>query len=422
MHSSRSATTQPGFPQFWAGEGLSQFGAQFTNLAMPVIAVNLLHATDSQMGYLNASTTIAFLVIGLLAGGLVDRWRKRRVMIASDLFRAAAILAVPLMFWLGRPEIWHLYIIAGLIGFATVFFDVAYMSYIPVLVKDTMIGDANSKLEATAQVARLAGPGLAGILLRIVNAPVLLVVNAAGFLASAAFLSTIGDTVAPTPRSERGPLLDEIREGISFVWNTQFLRRMVMTLAISNFGSTMVFTLLPIIVLRILGISPWWYGIISSIGAVGGVIGSLFAVRFARRFGQGPTLVGTVIVSGLTMSLLPLTLLAPSSWAIPLLMATWFVMSFAAIMWNVIQVTARQRLCPRPLLGRMNASIRFVVWGIMPISALAAGWLGTVIGTVGAVWVGVAIASLSVLPILLSPYARMREFPVRPSESSRQPV
>ena len=175
----------------------------------------------------------------------------------------------------------------------------------------------------------------------------------------------------------------------------------------------MVFTLLPIIVLRVLGISPWWYGIISSIGAVGGVIGSLFAVRFARRFGQGPTLVATVIVSGLTMALLPLTLLAPSSWAIPLLMATWFVMSFAAIMWNVIQVTARQRLCPRPLLGRMNASVRFVVWGIMPVSALTAGWLGTWIGTVGAVWVGVAIASLAVLPILLSPYARMREFPVR---------
>lgn len=411
---SSSALRQPGFAQLWAGEALSQFGWQFTGLAVPVIAVNLLHASDAEMGYLNAANTIAFLAIGLVAGGLVDRWRKRRVMIVTDLIRAAVVLSVPLMFAFGQPQMWHFYFVAMALGFATVFFDIAYQSYIPVLVESDAVGDANAKLETTAQIARLGGPGLAGLLLRVVSAPVLMLVNAVGFLASAGFLSTIRDSETPVPRSKRPPLMKEIGEGISFVWQQHFLRRVTMTTALSNLGATIIFTLEPILVLRMLGVTPFWYGVIASVGAIGGLLASLVTTRLSDRIGQGQALVLAMLISGAGMALLPLAVLVPTGWAIPVLMVQSFLVAFAVIVYNVLQVTARQRLCPTPLLGRMNASIRFVVWGIMPISALLAGLLGSALGTVGAIWVGVALAAAACLPLLLSRYARMRELPTSP--------
>lgn len=409
-----SALATPGFATLWSGQALSQLGWQFTGLAVPVIAVNLLDATDSQMGYLNASSTIAFLAIGLLAGGLVDRWHKRRVMVAADLVRAAVVAAVPALFWLGSPELWHLYIVAGILGLASVFFDVAYQSYVPVLLPSSAIGDANGKLEATAQVARLAGPGLAGLLLRVVSAPMLLVVNSFGFLASAGFLATIRESERPAPRADRDPLLTEIADGIHFVWREPLLQRIVAVTALSNLGSTVVFTLEPLLVLRLLDVSPWWYGMISSLGAIGGVGGSLLATRAGARFGEGPALVAAAALSGISAMLLPLAAVMPSATVIPLLVAASMCMAAGVIVYNVIQVTARQRLCPPALLGRMNASIRFVVWGVMPLAALLAGWLGSALGTVSGMWVGAAVMAAGALPLALSPFARMRHLPTSP--------
>ncbi|NHB84657.1 MFS transporter [Tessaracoccus sp. HDW20] len=158
----RSPGLDRNFNRFWTGESLSHFAVQLGAVALPVISVELLHATEAQLGYLNAASTAAFLILGLPAGAWVDRWFKRPTMIWANLTRGAAIAMVPLLYYTDLLELWHLYLIAGVVGVATVFFDVAYQSFIPMLVGPGLISRANSRMEATAQLARLAGPRSAG--------------------------------------------------------------------------------------------------------------------------------------------------------------------------------------------------------------------------------------------------------------------
>lgn len=414
----RGLWREPGFPAFWLGQGLSQLGAQFAAIAMPIVAVTMLHATDAQMGLLHAAETAAFLLVGLPAGAWLDRMRKRRVMIAADLVRVVAVATIPLLWTAGMLEIWHLFFVGAVVGVATVFFDVGYQSFVPVLVRDEHVGPANGALEATAQTMRLGGPAVAGSLLAVLSAPLLLAANALGFLLSALSLLLVRDREEVRPKHERQHLVREIGEGLRFVARTDFLVRIVGTTALTNLGSTIAMTLSPILILRILGLDPAVYGLLLTLGALGGLAGSLLATRIARRIGEGPALsISTLVFCGSAV-LLPLSAMLPGA-AVPLLVAFEVLLGFGVLVYNIVQVTARQRICPKPLLGRMNASIRFVVWGVMPIGALVSGWLGTVLGTVPAIWIGTVVAILGALPLLLSPYARMRQLPTRPAE---QPV
>lgn len=356
----------------------------------------------------------AFLVIGLLVGGWVDRMRKRRVMLVADIVRAAAVTAVPAAYLTGHLEMWQLYLVAGVLSVATVFFDVAYQSYIPILVRTELVGPANGVLEAVSQTSRLGGPALAGGLLKVMAAPLLLLANAFGFAISALCLAFIRDREEPAPKQERLPLLVEIREGIAFVFGQPLLRRIITTTGLSNLGSTVVFTMTSILILREIGLAPELLGVVFTFGAVGGVLGSLLSTRVARRIGEGPALLGSVVVSAAGMVSVPAAALVPRPAALWLLCAGEVIFSAAVVVYNVVQVTARQKLCPQRLLGRMNASIRFVVWGIMPVAALAAGWIGTAIGALATIWLGVAIQALAIAPFLFSRYGRLRELPTSP--------
>ncbi len=414
----RGLWRERGFPAFWLGQGLSQLGAQFAALAMPIVAVAILQADDAQMGYLHAAETAAFLLVGLPAGAWLDRMRKRTVMIAADLVRVVAVAAVPLLWLAGMLEMWHLFVIGAVVGVATVFFDVGYQSFVPVLVRDEHVGPANGALEATAQTMRLGGPAVAGLLLKVLSAPLLLAANAVGFLLSAISLMLVRDEEVVKPKHERQHLVREIAEGLRFVARTDFLVRIVGTTALTNLGTTIAMTLSPILILRILGLDPAIYGVLMTLGAVGGLVGSVLANRIARWIGEGPALSAATLLFVASAALLPAAAHFPDA-AVVLLVLFEALLGFSVLVYNIVQVTARQRICPKPLLGRMNASIRFVVWGVMPIGALVAGWLGTAFGTLSAIWVGSIIAMLGALPLLLSPYARMRALPTR-EDATRQ--
>ncbi len=226
-----------GFRWLWGAETISQFGSQFSQLAIPVLAVLVLHAEAWQLGILNAADTAAFLLVGLPAGAWVDRMLKRRVMIVADLVRALALATIPLLWWLGVLQIWQLVIVGVVVGTATVFFDVSYQSYIPILVESRQVADANSKLEASFEVARIGGPGLAGALLTVISAPLLLLADAISFLVSAAALTRIRDNEVRTDPADRLGLGREIAEGVRFVAGQPLIRRIVGTTAASNFFS-----------------------------------------------------------------------------------------------------------------------------------------------------------------------------------------
>lgn len=399
-----------GFLSLWAGETTSQFGAQLGFLAIPVLAIQVLAASEFEIGLLNALQTAAFLVIGLPAGAWIDRWLKRRVMILADVVRAVALGLLPVFWFLGVLDFVHLLVIATIVGIATVFFDVSYQSYIPVLVPRDAIADANSKLESTAQVARVGGPAIAGGLLAILQAPLLLLGTAATYVVSFVALLTIRDTETPKPRSDRRPLVTEIREGIAFVVRQPLLRRIVLTTGVGNFFQTIAMTMLPVLVLRELGLSPAVFGIATSVGAVAGIVGALFAARLARVLGEGTVIPVSAVVLGGALLLAPLMAVLPAA-AIPLLIATELLLSIAVLVYNITQVSFRQRICPPELLGRMNASIRFFVWGVMPLGALLSGVLAATIGLVPTMWIGAVGGLLSAGFVVFSPLLGMRKLP-----------
>ena len=398
------AVSSRNFLRFWTGQTLAQFGTRLAAVAMPVLAVQLLQATEEQVGFLNASQTAAFLLVGLPAGAWVDRWLKRRTMIAADAVRFAAAFAIPVLWFADALEVWHLYIVAAVVGLATVFFDVAYQSFIPILVPDGDVASANSRLETTAQLATTGGPALGGLLLHVISAPVLLLADALGYLTSLVFLVLTKDTEhlqrdVTAPRTTS--LLAEIVEGGRFVWQQPAIRRITMSTFLANLASTMSFTLLPILVLRQIGLTPFTYGLIMTAGSIGGTIGAATAPWLARRLTPGRLIPLAVLVSWITFLGNPLAgTVASRGLAITILIATEIVTMMAVMAYNITQVSIRQRLCPKPLLGRMNASIRFVVWGVMPIGALLSGWLGGRIGVLPTMWLAAIGGVVALLPVL----------------------
>jgi MFS family permease len=396
------------FRHLWAAETVSQVGTQITLVALPVLAVTILHATPFEMGVLTALETLAFLVIGLPAGAWVDRWRRKRVLVVNDLVRAIALASLPVAWWLDVLTLPQLFVVATIMGTATVFFDVAYQSYLPTLVQPTQVVEGNSKLAASQEVARVAGPGITGVLLRVLGAPVLIAFDAVSFLLSALFLGGIRHVETVPDRASRRRLRVEIAEGLSFVVRHPLLRRIVTCTGTFNLFSSMTMALLVLYVLRTLGLSESTLGFVFSVGAIGGIVGAATAARFALLVGEGRSIPLSSLVCALAGVLIPLaTVGAPAV----LLIAGWFLTSWGVVAYNVTQVSFRQRLCPPQLLGRMNASVRFIVFGTMPLGGLLGGVLGEWIGVTPTLWVTAIGGFLACVPVVLSPLMTMRDLP-----------
>ncbi len=406
----RSLWRDGNFLTLWSGQSLAQLGSQVTELAIPVLAVLLLGASELEVGFLNAAGVAAFLVVGLPAGAWIDRMRKRRVMIWADAVRAVALAAVPLLWWAGLLEMWHLFAVALLVGVATVFFDVSYQSIIPSLVRPSQIAEANGKLQATYELANIGGPALGAWLIALVSAPFAILATVGTYLASFVALLLTRDHEQPRAADDRAPILQEIGEGLRWVFGNPLLRRIVTTTGVSNFSSTLSFTLLPIFLLRELGFSPAAMGVIFSLGAVGGLAGAVATPHIVRWIGEARAIPVSAIAFSVVACFLPLAAAMPAV-AFPLLVAQGFVASFTVLLYNITQVTFRQRITPSRLLGRMNASIRFCVWGVMPLAALAAGGLGTWLGVVPTMWIGAAGQVLSALFVVVGPFWALRELP-----------
>lgn len=399
------AVASTNFRRFWFGQTLSQFGTRIGTLGLSVTAVELLDANTRQVGVLGAASTVCYLLIGLPAGAWVDRLLKRKTMMWAALIRCITILAVPLLWLTGDLRIEVLYVVAVLVGVVSVFFDVAYQSYVPVLVPVEDIGAANARLEATAQVSTLGGPALAGLLMRVVSAPVVMLVDAFTYLVSFLSLSVTKDAEQkPAPAAEaKGRLLADIGEGLRFVRDQPVIRRLAVSMGVSNFFATVVSTLVPVLVMRTIGFDSFMLGLVMTCGAAGGVLGALLAPKARQRFSVGAVMsCGLLTAAFFTVANPVAAVLAPHSKVLAgaVLLLGEFGMTVGALLFNVTQVSLRQTLCPKNLLGRMNASIRFVVWGSMPLAALVAGWLGSAIGVTETLWVGVVGSVVTVLPIL----------------------
>ncbi len=396
------------FRRLWAGDTISQFGSAVGMTVIPLLAAGVLNATPFEMGLLAAAGMMAFLLIGLPAGVWVDRMRRKPLMIAMDVVRAALLLSVPVAWWLGVLGLPQLVVVSLAVGVCTVFFDVAYQSYLPSLVGRDQLVEGNSKLQASLSVAEVSGPAIGGYVAQFLGAANGVLATGLGYLSSAFFLFRIR-SVEPAPERHAVPnLRREVMEGLRFVFGNVTLRSIVACTGTSNFFHGVQNAVMVLFLLNVAGLSEGTAGLVLSAGGVGGVLGAAVAFKLGNLVGQARMI---WLVPLLTW---PFTLALPfvsDGWGLVLPMAGLAITMFGIVVYNIGQVSYRQAICPDHLLGRMNASIRWVVWGVTPLGALAGGGLGSWLGIVPTLWISLAGSVLGMLWVLLSPLRAMRDLP-----------
>jgi len=398
------------FRRLWIAHTIAQFGTQITFLAMPLTAILLLDATAAEMGLLMAAMTLPALLIGLFVGVWVDRLQRRALLIASDVGRAALLVAVPLLAWFDLLRIEHLYVLAFLFGSLTLVFDVAYRSYLPSLIQRSQLVDGNSKLELSRSAAEIGGPGIAGGLIQIASAPFAILVHAVSLLVSAFFLGAIQ---APESTPEREPdrrVLRDIREGLVFVFGNGVLRALAGCAASVGFFNAILEVVLLLYIAQELGLSPGVIGLVFAAGNIGFLVGALMPERLMKWIGLGPALGAGLLVTGMGDLLIPLAG-GPYLLTLAVLATAQFMFGAGFVVFKVNEVSLRQALTPDRLQGRMNATMSLMLNGIVPAGALAGGLLGTTVGLRTTLVIAAIGEIVAILWLVLSPIWALKTHP-----------
>jgi MFS family permease len=402
----------PDFLKLWSAETVSQLGSQVSQLAIPFVAIVTLKASAFQVALLGVFEFAPFILVSLPAGVWVDRMRRRPILIVGDLGRAALLASIPIAYGLDMLTIEQLYVVGFAVGILTVFFDVAYQSFLPSLVDRERLVEGNSKLEISRSGAQLAGPAVAGALVQALTAPVAVLVDAISFVGSGLFVLGIRrrEEVPERAKTEAGTssgMRAELSEGLRYVFGHRYLRWIAASTATFNFFSNVMFAIFLVYAVRRLDLGAGTIGLIFAIGNVGYLVGAITSNRVARKLGVGPTIV-VGAAAGIAALLVPL---APVSDPIPFLIASLLIVSLGLPVYNITQVSFRQAITPERLQGRMNSVMRFIVWGVIPLGTLTGGAIASTIDLRAAMWVGAIGMSLAFLPVLISPVRTLREMP-----------
>jgi MFS family permease len=395
------------FMRLWGAQSVSIFGTYITIIAFPLLAATTLDASAFEMGVLSAAGSLPFLLIGLFVGVWVDRVRKRPLLIAADLARAALLLIVPLASVLDFLSFELLAIIAFVHGALSVIFDVADTSYLPSVVERSDLVDANGRLELSASVAQISGPALAGGLVAILTAPFAVLADAFSFLASATILRKIKH-VEPEPVVEaHEPWRVQITSGFRTIAASPVLRAIVGTTGATAFFGEIFMAIYVFYLAESLDLGSFAIGVIFATGGIGALLGATLSGPIARRIGAGNTIVLGQLMFGITGMTVPLAVLVPD-YAVPLIIASEFLQWGFLILRHVNAASMRQAFTPANALGRVQSTALLTTRGSQPIGALIGGALATVIGaplTLALAEVGMLLA---VIPLLTAPIRAVR--------------
>jgi MFS family permease len=435
---SRSAFRQPDFVKLWSAATISLLGTQVTFIAIPVIAVLILNATPFEVAIIGTLEFLPFLLFTLPAGVWVDRLPRRRILITGDLGRAVLLATIPVAYLLNVLTIWQIFVVAFVNGIFTVFFDIADQSYLPTVLEKEELVDGNAKLQASYSIAQVIGQPLGGGIVGFLTAPIAIALDAISYVVSALLIFAIRRTerasrpgpAAAAPADELTPpqigvpsmgteaeaarkeapatrpsVRKEVTEGLRFVLGHRYLRNIAATTGSANLFSNIAFAILPVFAYRDLGLTPEVVGLVGGGFGAGALLGAVTASRVANRFGVGRAIVASAFISAPASLLVPL---ASRETALVLWGAGGLVSGWANVVYNVNQVSLRQAITPEPMLGRMNATMRFIVWGTIPIGQIISGVIATAFGTLTAIWIGVIGGLFAFLPVLLSPVRSLR--------------
>ncbi|ASS75392.1 MFS transporter [Tumebacillus algifaecis] len=413
----------PDFMKLWTGQTLSMFGAQITTLALPLIAALMLNVNAVQMGMLTAIGYLPYILFSLFVGVWVDQLRRRPIMILTDVIRGVGLLVIPYAAWEGFLTFELLCTISFLVGTASVFFDIAYMSYLPSIVKTEELVEGNSKLEFSNSASQISGQAIGGALVQLLTAPVAILINGITFFISAFTLIIIKrkeDKPSLPEEKEDNNVFQNIRDGLKFVFGNTILARITVATGLFNLFGLAMEAIYILYVTRELSLSPFMLGLIFTMSGVGAMAGAAVAGKVAEKLSLGKTLVLSLALAGVFYLLVPLSSLLSVTLAIIVLMVSQFVDAAMIVIYNINQRSLRTAITPDHLQGRMNASLRFIIFGSIPVGAMLGGFLGDAIGTQWTLVVGAAGMLISSGVILTSSVAKLDKIPEAPAAAAEQ--
>jgi predicted MFS family arabinose efflux permease len=389
------------FLRFWSASTVSDFGTYVTTLALQVLVVVTLHASATEVGIVNAARWLPYLMFGLVAGVLADRYRRRPILVGTDLGRAVVLGLVPLLWLFGALSIPVLVVLMFVGGTLSVQSDAAHQSFLPRLVTQESLTHANARLEQSMAVAQSTGPVLSGGLIAALGAPLAIVVDAASFLTSGAILATLRTAEPPSQPSRRN-LRHEMREGLHYVYRHPMLAPYALaTHAWFLFNAALATVFVPF-VLRDIRLTPLTLGLAYALGGVGGVLGSQFSSRITRRLGTGVVVSLDRYLTPVSYSLVALASAGLGGW---IMVATGqFLFWFAVTIGGPAELGYRQSVTPDHLQGRMNATIRSINVGLAAFGALGGGLLADSIGYRQTLWLAIGSHVAGATGLALSRY------------------
>ena len=404
------------FRTLWLSLTVTSFGAQITNLALPLTAALLLHATPLQMGVLVALETLPFALVSLHAGVLLDRVRKLPVVIASDIARGTALLAIPVAAFTGTLSMDILYFVGFFCGIQNVVGGAAYQVLLAQLAGRKQLVEANAKIALGETSSALVGPGVAGGLIQALTAPFAILLDALAFFASALMLRRVHAPNDVAHDGPKGSVMAEIGEGLKLVWGNRTLFALAWLAALWQFLHHMQVAVLILFATRDLGLSAGAIGLTYMFGGLGCVIGAAFAERLSARFGVGPIIVQGLILTALAWQ--AFGLISGPVWAATLMLGlAMLVFDFGGVLYGINYLSLRQAITPDRLLGRMTATMRFLAVAMAPLGSLIGGVLATWIGLRGTLLtVGALGLVLSAAAVLWSPVRRHRALPAEAAD------
>jgi predicted MFS family arabinose efflux permease len=394
------------FLKLWAGQSVSELGGSITQIALPTVAVFQLHAGPFELGLLSAFARLPFPILALPIGVWIDQLPRRRVMILADIGRMLALASIPIAAIGGSLSLAQLYIVALVTGLLTIFFDLAYLAYVPALVGRDNLGDANAKLQLSSSVSDVAGPGLGGLLIQAIGGGQAIALNAASYLVSFASLAWIrGEDVSPVRSGPAASAFADLKEGLAHVFRHPLLRSLILCLGGGIVVGHMEEPNLYPFLYNIIHLSPGTVGLVLSVSGVGSIAGAIVSRRVAARFGPGWTL---AVTGALVGAMIMLQTTAQFGLAIPILVITFLIIGVMDPIHDVTQVSLRQMLTPDRLQGRMNSVFRTVFWGAWPLGSVIGGYVGSILGPVPAILIGGAGFAVFGIAVLFTPLRTAR--------------
>ncbi len=400
------------YRNLWLSQSVSLLGTQITLLAFPLLAILLIDASALQVSLLAALEFLPVLLFGLPAGAWVDRLPRRPIMIISDVGRAVALATVPIAYVLGVLNLPLLYVVAFVIGLGTLFYDVAQQSFLPALVEDDLLVDANAKLEMSRSVSQLAGPSAGGFLVALFSAPLAIALDALSYVASTFFLLSVRGRETKAEPIEPLGLGKEIGDGLRFVFGHRLMRPLAIAAGTADLAFAAVLALQVVYAVKTLHLSAAAIGITLAVGNAGGLLGAVLCARITDRVGPGRAILGSIAIFSVGAAVLPL-----AGGAVVFAVGL-FIVYFGVVVFNVVQITLCQTLTPAGMLGRMNATLRFITWGMVPVGAAVGGLLVEPLGLRNVLWIAAGVTALSIVAPLLSPLRSLRSDPPPPDDDA----